>query len=60
MNQPIEPAYPLEAWKQHALIELGGIFAGIFEYEKPGDIAARLRAIAKELDECYSPADEVK
>lgn len=45
---------PLEIWKQHTLIELGGIFAGIFEYEKPEEIATRLERIAWELRNHFS------
>lgn len=41
--------YPLEDYKQHALVELGGIFAGIFDYESALEISRRLEAIADEL-----------
>lgn len=39
----------LEAWKQHTLLELGGILAAILEYEQPEEVAFRLETIAWEL-----------
>jgi hypothetical protein len=47
-------AFPLEEWKQHALVELGGIFANILEFERPADIVNRLERLAGEL-EFYPP-----
>lgn len=46
-------AYPLENYKQHALVELGNVMAGILEFDNALILANRLEAIAKELIEYH-------
>lgn len=53
MQQEID----LPQWKQHALLELSYLFASFLEYQHPGDAAARLEGIARELRE-YFTGDE--
>jgi hypothetical protein len=46
-------AYPLESYKQHALVELGNVLAGILEFDNALILANRLEAIAKDLIEYH-------
>lgn len=43
----------LTEWQAHTLTEVGGILAGILEFERPIEIATRLKAIAHDLEQAY-------
>jgi hypothetical protein len=43
----------LAEWQQFVLVELSHVFAGLLEYDRPGELAARLEGIARELRECF-------
>jgi hypothetical protein len=48
-----DPVYPLESYKQHALVELGNVMAGILEFDNALILANRLEAIRQDLLEYH-------
>ena len=45
--------HTLTEWQAHVLVEVGGILAGILEFDRPIEIAVRLKAIAADLEQAY-------
>ncbi|PSB20542.1 hypothetical protein C7B65_06455 [Phormidesmis priestleyi ULC007] len=46
-------SYRLTEWQAHVLTEVGGILAGILEFDRPIEVAIRLKAIAADLEQAY-------